>query len=88
MGVEPWAVAVALPLVAGESVVEVGFVRRVVVGRLPVAPDRSVVAVLAEDVAEQRSCFRADFGIEVRLGPPEFGTEDDSVVDFESPVGN
>ena len=77
MGVEPWAVAVALPLVAGESVVEVGFVRRVVVGRLPVAPDRFVVAVLAEDVAEQRSCFLADFGI-----------EDDSVVDFESPAGN
>ena len=88
MGIEPSAVVVALPLVPGQSVVEVGVVRRVVVDKLAVTPDRFVVAVLAEDVAEERSWLLVDFGIEVRLGPPEFGTEDDSVVDFESPVGN
>ena len=79
---------VAFHWAAGESVVEAGFVRRVVVDKLAVMPDGSVVAELVGKVGEERSCSLTDFGIVVMFGVPEIGTEEDIVVVVESTADN
>ena len=79
---------VAFHWAAGESVVEAGFVRRVVVDKLAVMPDGSVVAELVGKFGEERSCSLTDFGIVVMFGVPEIGTEEDIVVVVESTADN